>query len=171
MTQTKNVFRADEFAPGSVLSVVGISDYQAFTVNAITFSAVHITKSDGTHGTISCATPCVEYVKKIVEPVAVVEKVPVVVIEKVKEVKPEVEKVGTGQRGRPQGVQGKIIMDKLADFVFPTEPFTMKTIVELTGIDQLHLFPYIQKNCEVVGVSEKVEGKKGPRSKLYQVKK
>ena len=169
MTQTKTVFRADEFAPGTVLSVVGLPEYQAFTVNAITFSAVHITKSDGTNGTISCATPCIVHVKKVAEPVVVVEKKPVV--EKIKEVKPEVEKIGDGKRGRPQGVQGKIVADKLADFVFPTEPFTMKEIVELTGIDQLHLFPYIQKNCEIVGEAPKVEGKKGPRSKLYQVKK
>lgn len=165
---TKTVRRADEFAIHSRISVDGVPSMSNLLLEAITNSAVHVMK-DGTHTTISCGSPCFASDEEIIK--AVMDSGPVVLhkepktetsIEKV-----EVVKEKTGKPGRPQGIQGKIIADKLAAFVFPTEPFTIKKIVELTGIDQLHLISFVKNNCVEVGEEEKVAGKRGRAAKLY----
>lgn len=148
--------RADEFNPGVRISVVGIPALSNLYLEALTHSAAHVVK-DGAHTTISCGTPCVlcEDVEEIAE----------VITETEDETSDGM--AHTGKRGRPQGLQGKLIADKLTAFVFPTVPFTIRQLVELTGVDQLHLISFINKNCVCVGDAEKIPGQRGRVAKLY----
>ena len=166
MNQTHTVRRADEFAVGSKISVSGVPSMSNLVLDAITDSAAHVIK-DGVHTTISRGSPCYQLddVKEVVKEI----KKTVPVVETVDDVEtPKTEKIsGLGKHGRPQGVQGKIVADKLAALVFPTEPFTMKQLVELTGIDQIYIFPFVRKNCQEVGEAEKPKGQRGRAAKLY----
>jgi len=165
---TKTVRRADEFAVNSRISVDGVPSMSNLLLQAITNSAVHVIK-DGTATTISCGSQCFASDEEIIK--AVMDSGPVVLHKDPKVETPiekiEVVKEKTGKPGRPQGIQGKIIADKLAAFTFPSTPFTIKQIVELTGIDQLHLISFIKNNCREVGEAVKEEGKRGRAAKLY----
>lgn len=158
---TKQIRRADEFAVNSRISVDGVPSMKNLILDAITNSAVHVTK-DGAHTTISCASPCFQSDDEIIA--AVTEETPIVLNKS--ETHPEAE-FGPKKAGRRQGPEGKAIADKLAVYVFPTEPFTVRQVVEATGIDQLHLINFIKSNCKEVGEEEKVAGKRGRAAKLY----
>ena len=165
---TKTIRRADEFAIHSRISVDGVPSMSNLRLEAITDSAAYVLK-DGVQTTISRGSPCFASDEEIIK--AVMDSGPVVLHKETKVETPsetvEVVNEKTGKPGRPQGIQGKIIADKLAAFVFPSEPFTIKKIVELTGIDQLHLISFIKNNCKEVGEEEKVVGKRGRAAKLY----
>ncbi len=151
-------YRADEYAIGSRVSVVGVPAMSKLLIQAVTFSAVHVV-NDGVHTTISCGTPCVSCDDEVAEIIAEV-------VDESENVE-DGDVIRTGKRGRPQGVQGKLIADKLDAFILPTTPFTIRQLVELTEIDQLYLISYIKRNCKEVGEEEKVPGKRGRAAKLY----
>lgn len=166
--ETKQIRRADEFAIHSRISVDGVPSMANMRLEAITNSAVYVLK-DGVQTTISCGSPCFASDEEIIK--AVMDSGPVV-LHKEPKIETSIEKVEvvkekTGKPGRPQGIQGKIIADKLAAFVFPETPFTIKQLVELTGVDQLHLISFVKNNCREVGEALKEEGKRGRAAKLY----
>jgi hypothetical protein len=137
-------------------------------LEAVTPSCVHVI-NNGAHTTISCASPCFRSDEEIIQ--AVMDSGPVVVpkVEPIRFPTTEetVVKEKNSKPGRPQGIQGKIIADKLEAFVFPDKPFTIKQLVELTGVDQLHLISFIKNRCQEVGEAEKIPGKRGRAAKLY----
>jgi hypothetical protein len=168
MNPIKQVYRADEFPAGVRISIHGVPSMSNMLLEAVTPSCVHVV-NNGAHTTISCGSPCFASDEEIIQ--AVMDSGPVVApkVEPIRFPSPEetVVKEKHSKPGRPQGIQGKIIADKLEAFVFPTEPFTIRKLVELTGVDQLHLIAFIKNKCKEVGEEEKVPGKRGRAAKLY----
>lgn len=170
-------YRADQFLVGSLISVVGVPSLHKLELTAVTASAAHVI-NNGVHTTISCATPCVSYVEKEKE-VSLAEH-SVAILENdvdiasgdvnVSEVIDEVSEK-TGRRGRPQGVHGKMIADKLATFVFPSEPFTIKQIADMLETEPLYLINFVKEKCVEVGEAEKIAGRRGRAPKLFLLKK
>lgn len=166
------IYRADQFDIDSYITVVGIPSMEKLHLVAVTQSAAHVT-NNGVHTTISCGTPCVPYVAEEKHEVSPTLHSVLTVAEPEKtegipeEIETDEETTGEKRRGRPQGVHGKMVAEKLASFVFPTEPFTIRQVSELLDIEPLYLIAFFKNNCKEVGEEPKVPGKRGRASKLF----
>lgn len=67
-----------------------------------------------------------------------------------------------------RGVKKAEVVKIVEAFKFPTEPFTLKQIVNAIGVDHWYIVAYVKTNARVVGDAPKVAGVRGKSAKLYQ---